>query len=65
MLTQPKAFPRQALNTITFMSASDIFFSNSQTDAGMPQRIQAAEDGDMRRTCSLWLLENKGEVVGS
>ncbi len=35
------------------------------TDAGMPQRIQAAEDGDLRRASPLWLLEDESEMTGS
>ncbi|KFB88334.1 RNase P [Serratia grimesii] len=42
-----------------------MFFGDSKTDAGMPQLVQAAEDGDLRRASPLWLLEDESEVSGS
>lgn len=47
------------------MRAFDVFFGDSKTDAGMPQLVQAAEDGDLRRASPLWLLEDESEVSGS
>ncbi|CCK16695.1 FIG01220052: hypothetical protein [Cronobacter universalis NCTC 9529] len=47
------------------MRAFDVFLGDGKTDAGMPQRIKAAEDGDLRRASPLWLLEDEGEMSGS
>jgi hypothetical protein len=47
------------------MCAFNVFLGDSKTDAGMPQRIQAAEDGDLRRASPLWLLEDECEMIGS
>ena len=47
------------------MRALDVFLGDSETDAGMPQRILAAEDGDLRRASPLWLLEDESEMSGS
>ncbi len=59
MLTQTKTFTRQTFNPIAFMCAFHVFLGDGETDAGMPQRIQAAEDGDLRRASPLWLLEDE------
>ncbi|CAM3783633.1 RNase P [Serratia sp. Leaf50] len=42
-----------------------MFFGDSKTDAGMPQLVQAAKDGDLRRAGPLWLLEDESEMTGS
>jgi hypothetical protein len=47
------------------MGAFNIFLGDGQTDTGMPQRIQAAEDSDLRRASPLWLLEDESEMSGS
>jgi hypothetical protein len=47
------------------MSAFDMFFGDSETHAGMPQLVQAAEYSDLRRASPLWLLEDKSEMTGS
>lgn len=65
VLMRPEAFTRKALNPVAFMSPFHMFFCHRQTDAGMPQRIQAAEDGDLRRAGPLWLLEDESEMIGS
>lgn len=65
MLTQTKTFTRQTFNPIAFMCAFHVFLGDGETDAGMPQRIQAAEDGDLRRASPLWLLEDESEMTGS
>ncbi|VEA28808.1 Uncharacterised protein [Salmonella enterica subsp. enterica] len=49
MLAQTEAFTRQTFNPVAFMRTSNIFLGDGKTDTGMPQRIQAAEDGDLRR----------------
>ena len=56
---------RQTFNPIAFMRALNVFLGDGKTDAGMPQRIQAAEDGDLRRASPLWLLEDESEMTGS
>ena len=65
MLTQTKTFTRQTFNPIAFMCSFHVFLGDGETDAGMPQRIQAAEDGDLRRASPLWLLEDESEMSGS
>ncbi|BBQ86303.1 hypothetical protein WP3W18E02_48320 [Klebsiella sp. WP3-W18-ESBL-02] len=65
MLTQTEAFTRQTFNPIAFMCAFNVFLGDGKTDTGMPQRIQAAEDGDLRRASPLWLLEDECEMIGS
>lgn len=57
MLAQTEAFTRQTFNPIAFMGASNVFLGDCKTDTGMPQRIQAAENGNLRRASPLWLLE--------
>ena len=47
------------------MRTFNIFLGDCKTDTGMPQRIQAAEDGDLRRASPLWLLEDECEMSGS
>ncbi|ERK17033.1 hypothetical protein L579_3928 [Pantoea sp. AS-PWVM4] len=47
------------------MGAFNMFFGDGETDAGMPQRVKAAEDGDLRRASPLWLLEDESEMSGS
>ena len=47
------------------MRTFNIFLGDGKTDTGMPQRIQAAEDGDLRRASPLWLLEDESEMSGS
>ncbi|CAD7563089.1 FIG00905621: hypothetical protein [Citrobacter europaeus] len=47
------------------MRTLNIFLGDCKTDTGMPQRIQAAEDGDLRRASPLWLLEDECEMSGS
>ncbi|EFE06435.1 hypothetical protein CIT292_10558 [Citrobacter youngae ATCC 29220] len=47
------------------MRTFNIFLGDGKTDTGMPQRIQAAEDGDLRRASPLWLLEDECEMSGS
>lgn len=46
------------------MRTFNIFLGDGKTDTGMPQRIQAAEDGDLRRASPLWLLEDECEMSG-
>ena len=53
----------KTFNPIAFMCAFHVFLGDGETDAGMPQRIQAAEDGDLRRASPLWLLEDEREIV--
>ncbi|AIQ99152.1 RNase P [Pluralibacter gergoviae] len=65
MLTQAKAFTRQTFNPIAFMGALDVFLGDGETDTGMPQRIQAAENSDLRRASPLRLLEDESEMSGS
>ena len=65
MLAQTEAFTRQTFNPIAFMRTFNIGLGDGKTDAGMPQRIQAAEDGDLRRASPLWLLEDECELTGS
>ena len=65
MLTQTEALARQAFNPVAFMGAFNVFLGDGQTDTGMPQRILAAEDGDLRRASPLWLLEDESEMIGS
>ena len=65
MLAQTKAFTGQSLDPVAFMGAFHMLFGDGKTDAGMPQRVKAAEDGDLRRTGSLWLLEDESEMSGS
>lgn len=65
MLAQTEAFTRQTFNPIAFMRTLNVFLGDSKTDAGMPQRILAAEDGDLRRASPLWLLEDECELTGS
>ncbi|KQN53946.1 RNase P [Erwinia sp. B116] len=65
MLTQTKAFAGQSLDPVTFMRAFHVFFGDGKTDAGMPQLVQAAENGDLRRASPLWLLEDESEMSGS
>ena len=65
MLTQTETLTRQTFNPIAFMCAFDVFLGDGKTDAGMPQRILAAEDGDLRRASPLWLLEDECEMSGS
>lgn len=43
------------------MRTLNVFLGDCETDAGMPQRILAAEDGDLRRASPLWLLEDESE----
>lgn len=65
MLVQAKAFARQAFNPIAFMSTFYMLFGDGKTDAGMPQRVQAAENGDVRRASPLRLLKDESEMTGS
>lgn len=65
MLTQAKTLAGQSLDPVAFMRAFDVFFSDGKTDAGMPQRVQAAENSNLRRASSLWLLEDESEMSGS
>ncbi|GAB3415969.1 hypothetical protein GCM10027361_29800 [Erwinia aphidicola] len=65
MLTQTKAFAGQSLDPVAFMRTFNMFFGDGETDAGMPQRVQAAEYGDLRRASPLWLLEDESEMSGS
>ena len=65
MLAQTEAFTRQTFNPIAFMGASNVFLGDCKTDTGMPQRIQAAENGNLRRASPLWLLEDESEMTGS
>lgn len=65
MLAQAKAFTGQSLDPITLVRTLNMFFCDGQTDAGMPQRVQAAENGDLRRASPLWLLEDESEMSGS
>lgn len=64
MLAQTEAFTRQTFNPIAFMGASNVFLGDCKTDTGMPQRIQAAENGNLRRASPLWLLEDECELTG-
>ncbi len=65
MLTQTEALTRQTFNPIAFVRALDVFLGDGKTDTGMPQRIKAAEDGDLRRASPLRLLEDESEMMGS
>ncbi len=65
MLTQAKTLAGQSLDPVAFVRTFNIFFGYGETDAGMPQRVKAAEYGDLRRTGSLWLLEDESEMSGS
>lgn len=65
MLVQTKAFTGKSLDAVTFVSSFNMFFGDCETDAGMPQHVQAAEDGDVRRACPLWLLEDESKMSGS
>ncbi|ATA19881.1 hypothetical protein GCM10022405_37960 [Gibbsiella dentisursi] len=65
MLVQTEAFAGKAFDPIALMRALDVFFGDGKTDAGMPQLVQAAEDGDLRRASPLWLLEDESEMSGS
>lgn len=65
MLTQTKTLAGQSLDPVAFMCAFNVFFGDGETDAGMPQRVQAAENRNMRRASSLWLLEDESEMSGS
>lgn len=65
MLTQAKAFSGQSLDPIAFMRTFNMLFGDGKTDAGMPQRVQAAENGDLRRASPLWLLKDESEMSGS
>ena len=65
MLTQTKAFTRQSFNTITFMRSFNVFLSDCKTDTGMPQRIKAAENSNLRRASTNRLLEDESEMSGS
>ena len=50
---------------VTFVGTFNMFFSDGKTDAGMPQRVQAAENSNLRRASPLWLLEDESEMSGS
>ena len=65
MLVQTETLTGEAFDAVTLMSTLDMFFGDSKTDTGKPQRIQAAEDGDMRRASPRGLLEDKSEMTGS
>ncbi|KFD00634.1 hypothetical protein GRAQ_04168 [Rahnella aquatilis CIP 78.65 = ATCC 33071] len=65
MLIQPETFAGKAFDPIAFMCAFDVFFCDGETDAGMPQLVQAAEYRDLRRASPLWLLEDESEMTGS
>ncbi|RWR03364.1 RNase P [[Pantoea] beijingensis] len=65
MLSQAKAFAGQSLDPVTLMRTLNIFFSDGKTDAGMPQPIIAAENGNLRHASPLWLLEDESEMSGS
>ncbi len=65
MLTQTKAFAGQSLDPVAFVGALHMFFSDGETDAGMPQRVKAAENSNLRRASPLWLLEDESEMSGS
>lgn len=65
MLMQTEALTRKALDPVALMRSFNMFFSDCQTDAGMPQLIQAAENSDLRRTGPLWLLEDESKMIGS
>jgi len=65
MLTQTKAFAGQSLDPVTFVGTFNMFFCDGKTDAGMPQRVQAAENSNLRRASPLWLLEDESEMSGS
>ncbi|ERH65950.1 hypothetical protein N172_17025 [Pantoea dispersa EGD-AAK13] len=47
------------------MGAFHVLLGDGKTDAGMPQRIKAAEDGDLRRASPKRLLEDESEMSGS
>lgn len=62
---QTKTFTRQALDAVAFVSPSDVLFCDGKTNTRVSQRIGATEDGDLRRTGPLWLLEDEREMAGS
>lgn len=62
---QAETFARQTFDAVAFMSPFNMLFGDGKTDAGMPQRIQAAENGDLRRASPLRLLEDEREMAGS
>jgi len=65
MLQQTETFAGKAFYPVALMGTLNMFFRYSKTDAGMPQLVQAAEDGDLRRASPLWLLEDESEMSGS
>ena len=65
MLTQAKTLAGQSLDPVAFMRAFDVLLGDSKTDAGMPQRVPAAENSNLRRASPLWLLEDESEMSGS
>ncbi|MFP9227743.1 RNase P [Pectobacterium cacticida] len=65
MLMLAKAFARQAFNPIALMSTFHMLFGDGKTDAGMPQRVPAAENSNIRRASPLRLLEDESEMIGS
>jgi len=65
MLMQAEALTRKAFDPVAFMGAFDVLFGDGKTDAGMPQRVQAAEYSQLRRASPLWLLEDESEMSGS
>lgn len=65
MLTQTKAFSRQPFYPVTLVGPLNMFFGDGQTDTGTPQRILAAEYGDIRRASPLRKLEDESEMSGS
>lgn len=62
---QAETFARQALDPVTFVGPFYMFFGDRETDTGIPQRVQAAKDGDMRRAGPLRLLEDESKMIGS
>lgn len=65
VLMKAETFARQALDPVSFMGPFYMFFGDRETDAGMPQCVQAAEDDNMRRASFLRLLEDKSKIIGS
>ncbi|VDY66522.1 Uncharacterised protein [Shimwellia blattae] len=65
MLTQTETFPRQTFYPVAFVGAFHVFLGDGKTDTGMPQLILAAEDGNVRRASTHWLLEDICEMSGS
>ena len=65
MLTQTKALAGQSLDPVAFMCAFDMLLGDSKTDTGMPQRVPAAENRNLRRASPVWLLEDESEMSGS